>query len=212
MDYEITAIKAQKRNQKRVNVYLDGEYAFGVSRIVAAWLEVGQRISDEKITQLKSEDGREIAYQQALKFLSYRPRSEAEVRQNLLSHKYPNEDITFTLERLRQNKLVDDVRFAQAWVENRVDLRPRGIRALEYELRNKGITQDIIDQSLNGLDEQLLANSAARQRAPRWEHLEPSDFKTKMHAYLSRRGFNYSIAREATDHAWIEIHGIEDKL
>ncbi len=70
MNYEITALKLQKRNRQRVNVYLDGEFAFGLARIVAAWLAVGQEIDDQKIAQLQQEDAREVAYQRALKFLT----------------------------------------------------------------------------------------------------------------------------------------------
>lgn len=211
MEYEITALKAQKRNRQRVNVYLDGEFAFGVSRIVAAWLEVGQRINDEKITQLKSEDGREVAYQQALKYLSYRPRSEAEVKENLRDHKFPEEDIFNVLERLRRVGLIDDARFAQTWVENRNEFRPRGRRALTYELRKKGVAEDLIDQTLEGLDEGQLAYQAALQRASRWNHLELFDFRKKMYAYLARRGFGYSVISEATDRAWTELQGVEEK-
>ena len=54
MNHRITAIQAQKRNPQRVSVFLDGEFAFGLSRIVAAWLAVGQEISDEKIALLKT--------------------------------------------------------------------------------------------------------------------------------------------------------------
>ena len=49
MDQKITALKAQKRNPNRINVYLDGIFAFGLARVVAAWLQVGQTLSDEKI-------------------------------------------------------------------------------------------------------------------------------------------------------------------
>ena len=51
---EITAIKLQRRNHQRVNIYLNGQFAFGLARIVAAWLQVGQNISHEKIEQLRA--------------------------------------------------------------------------------------------------------------------------------------------------------------
>ena len=69
-----------------MNIYLDGEFAFGLAGIVAAWLKLGQELGEEKIASLKAEDEREVTYQKALHFLSYRPRSSAEVRQNLLKH------------------------------------------------------------------------------------------------------------------------------
>jgi regulatory protein len=66
MGRTVTAIKAQKRNKDRVSVYLDGEYAFGLARIVAAWLHVGQELSEEKIVLLTSQDEVEAAYARSL--------------------------------------------------------------------------------------------------------------------------------------------------
>ena len=83
MKHKITALKRQKRNPNRVNIYLDGKFAFGLSRIVAGWLEVGQELDDEKISSLQVEDELEVAYQRALKFISHRIRTENEIRRNL---------------------------------------------------------------------------------------------------------------------------------
>jgi regulatory protein len=98
----ITALKLQKRNKERVNVYLDGEFAFGLARIVAAWLQVGQELDEEKIAALLAQDGVEVAYQRALKFISYRPRSEKEVEDNLKKHDVPTDTIELIMGRLRR--------------------------------------------------------------------------------------------------------------
>ena len=79
----ITALKVQKKNHQRLNVYLDGEFAFGLSRFVAAWLQVGQELTEAKITELLSDDELESAYQQSLKFIGYRIRTTYEVDQHL---------------------------------------------------------------------------------------------------------------------------------
>ncbi len=68
---KITALTHQKRNHRRVNVFLDGEFAFGLANIVAAWLKVGIDLSEEKITELLAADEREVLYQRALHLLSY---------------------------------------------------------------------------------------------------------------------------------------------
>src|SRR5512144_2074949 len=95
---KITAIEVQKKSPNRVNIHLDGEFAFGLARIVAAWLRVGQELSEEKIEQLQTEDAREGAFQQAMLFLSYRARSESEIRQNLRKHEFSEPVIEHTLE------------------------------------------------------------------------------------------------------------------
>ncbi len=98
---KITALEVQKRNPNRVNVHLDGEYAFGLARIVAAWLKVGDTLDDARIQKMQVEDSRERALQQALLFLSYRVRSEAEIRKNLKKHEIPEGIIEETISRLR---------------------------------------------------------------------------------------------------------------
>jgi regulatory protein len=199
---KITALKRQKRNAQRISVYLDGEFAFGLSRFAAAWLEVGQELTPEKIRQLRETDEREVSYQRALNYLSYRPRSEREVRQNLQKHDTPEAVIDETLDRLRRNGLVDDLQFAKDWVENRSTFRPRGRRALAAELRQKGIARETIEAALQNLDEDALAYQAAVKQARKYENLEWADFRRKMNAFLARRGFNYETAKSAVEHVW----------
>src|SRR5215510_5040781 len=122
---KITAIEVQKKSPNRVNLYLDGEFAFGLARIVAAWLRVGLELDEKQIEQLQAEDARDRAFQQAMLFLSYRARSESEIRKNLNKHEIPEPIIAQTLERLRQDGLANDEQFAQTWVENRSNFRPR---------------------------------------------------------------------------------------
>lgn len=203
---KITALKAQKRNNQRVNVYLDGEYAFGVARIVAAWLQVGQELTPEKIAQLKEEDEREVAYQKALKFLSYRERSEAEVKENLEKGGYPEAVITEILERLNRSGLLNDQRFAKHWVENRSEFRPRGTRALSFELKRKGLSQETIDTALRGIDEEELAYKAAIKKSRKLIQLDWTDFRKKMYAHLAQRGFSYEAISPVVQRAWDEQH------
>jgi regulatory protein len=206
MNRRITALVAQKRNPRRVNVYLDGEFAFGLSRITAAWLQVGQELSADKIATLQSEDLYEVAHQQALKFLSYRIRSEQEVQQNLHDHDIPQEIIADVMDRLRQSGLVDDRNFAQAWVENRVEFRPRGRPLLALELRQKGIATDVIDQSLTHLDEEELAYRAGLKQSRKLQNLERPEFRRKLSGFLARRGFSYDIVSPVVDRIWAECH------
>ncbi len=202
----ITALEAQKRNPDRVNVHLDGEYAFSLARIVAAWLQVGQELSEEKIAQLKSGDAQERAYQQALLFLSYRARSTSEIRQNLRKHEIPADVIEQTVERLKAERLADDDQFAKAWVENRSTFRPRSRRALAVELRQKGLPDEAVQSALTDVDEETLAYEAAKRRSRRLESLEWNEFRTKLSEFLARRGFSYSVVAPVVSRIWNETH------
>jgi len=206
MERIITAITVQKRNHERVNIYLDGEYVFGISRIVAAWLQVGQLLSEEKIAELQVEDAKEVAYLQAIKYLSYRERSEAEVRQNLKKRDIPEVVIDEVLIRLQNNGLVDDQRFALNWVENRMEFRPRGRRALAYELQQKGITREIIRLALDHCNEDVMAYKAAIKQSKKLERLEWNDYRKKMYSFLARRGFTYEVTAPIVTRVWEEIN------
>lgn len=206
MEHTITALTVQKRNQQRVNVYLDGEYAFGLSRIVAAWLRVGQVIGDEKIELLKAEDEREVAFQQAVRYLSYRPRSEAEVRQQLESQNLSEQAIQDAVERLARNGLLDDNRFARNWVENRSEFRPRSRRALAFELRRLGVSPQVIESSLEGIDENELAYQAGLKQVRKYQRLDWQNFRQKMIAFLARRGFSYEVSNPVAARLWTEQH------
>lgn len=204
MERKITALVQQKRNHERVNIYLDGEYAFGLTRIVAAWLQVGQYLSEEKIAALQAEDAREIAYLQSLKFIDYRERSEAEIRRHLKKRDISEDVMDDVIDRLQRSGLVDDHRFASNWVENRAEFRPRGRRALSYELRQKGISEEIIQETLDQYDDEAMAFQAALKQSKKYDLLEWPDFRKKMIGFLIRRGFSYDIATLIATRVWEE--------
>jgi regulatory protein len=207
----ITAIEPQQKNPRRVNIYLDGEFAFGVARIVAAWLKVGQQLSDEKIAALQAADTRERIYEQALHFLSYRPRSISEVRRNLLQHGYPEALVEETINRLQENGLLDDIQFARAWIENRSTFRPRSASALRAELHQKGVDDDVIQSVLEeNVDEEALARETARKQARRYAGLEWPEFRKKLTGFLTRRGFSYATITPIISEIWQETRQMAD--
>jgi regulatory protein len=206
---KITALQVQKKNPNRVNIHLDGEFDFGFARITAAWLKVGDTLSDEKIASLQAEDSHERALQQALLFLSYRVRSEKEIRQNLQKHEFPEEVIETTLEKLRASNLANDPEFARVWVENRNIFRPRSRRAVTMELRQKGLDDETVQAAVSNMDEDALAYESALKRANRLTGQEWGEFRKKLSEYLARRGFPYSVIAPVVTRIWNEAHAEE---
>jgi regulatory protein len=200
----ITRLEPQKKNPQRFNVYLDGEFAFGISRAAAPWLQEGNQLSQQKINDLQKKDQFEVAYQRAINFLSYRIRSEKEIRQNLHKHQIPEEIIDGVLDRLRGASLVNDLQFAQQWVENRVQFKPRGKRALSAELFQKGIPPQIIEDVLKDLNEEDLANRLARTKLTKLAGLDETAFQKKLSGFLTRAGFPYHISKEVISNLWNE--------
>ena len=201
----ITTLKVQKRNPQRVNVYLDDRYAFSLAAIEAAQLRRGQVLSDEDIEQLQERDSFEKAHDRALRFLSYRPRSEAEVRRYLQDKGTSAAIEDEVIERLTRAGLLNDLAFARFWVENRESFRPRSARMVRHELRQKGLSEESIAQALADLDEEESAYRAGLRRGRRLTHLDEVSFRKKLIAYLLRRGFPYEVVNSVVERAWQEL-------
>jgi len=206
----ITALKFQKKNRDRVSVYVDGRFALGLPAIVAATLKPGQFLSDDEIRALEDGGAVEGAYNSALGYLSYRPRSQAEVLAYLRRRGVTESQIDAAIQRLVRAGLLDDEAFARFWVENREQFRPRGLRALRYELRSKGIAEEIIDRAVAAVDAAEGAYRAAATKARQWRHLEPLEFRRKVVGFLARRGFAYGVAQEAAARHWAELASEDD--
>lgn len=210
MDREITALKAQKKNPNRISVYLDGEYAFGLARIVAAWLRIGQRLSEQDIERFKQQDNAEVAYLKALRFLGYRTRSEAEIQRKLTDQGFAQQVVDATVQRLKDNGFLGDTKFAQDWIENRTTFRPRSKRMLAIELRQKGVDYEVIEQALAETeDEQVLAYQSATKYARRLAGMEWEKFRKRLGEHLIRRGFSYGTIVPILRQVWDEIHSAE---
>jgi len=208
----ITAIEPQQKNPQRVNIYLDGEFTFGLAHVVAAWLRAGDELDEEKIARLRADDERETAYQKALHFLSYRPRSSAEIRQNLTKRGISASLVEETLARLQGAGLVNDEAFARAWVENRNEFRPRSKTALRMELRRKGLDDELIQTVLEEqVDEQALAFEAARKYVRRLAGLDWPEFRQKLGGFLARRGFSYTTLSPVVSEVWRETQTADDR-
>jgi regulatory protein len=192
MERQITAIQVQKHDPDRLNIELDGEFAFGLSRIVAAWLKVGDFLSEDRINTLIESDTSEVAYQKATRFLDYRPRTEKEIRQRLNQKGFRSLEIDQVIQRLKRANLVQDEQFAKMWVENRNDYHPRSQRLMRYELRNKGVSEELIESALADSAEDIeLATRAAMHYSRKLSFQNRELFEKKLSAYLARRGFSY---------------------
>jgi regulatory protein len=201
----ITALKPQKKNRERVNVYLDGRYTFSLTAIEAATLRRGQFLSDQEIEDLLERDSFQKAYNRALRFLSYRPRSEGEMRRYLQGKRVSPAIEAEVVERLTLAGLLDDQAFASYWVENRESFKPRGRHALRYELRQKGLGEEIIALALEDIDEEDSAYRALINRAGRIAPLDRGAFRKKLGSFLRRRGFSYEAINAALERAWQEM-------
>ncbi len=146
------------------------------------------------------------ALQVALRYVSFRQRSVAEVRRRV-GREFSQPIVERTVASLNRYGYLDDEDFARRWRDSRERRKPKGVFALRRELLAKGIANSIIDATLEGLDEGAGAYRAGERRAQRW--LQGGDmnyaaFRRKMWDYLRRRGFAGGAARDTTARLWQE--------
>ncbi|MDE0430853.1 MAG: RecX family transcriptional regulator [Caldilineaceae bacterium] len=209
----ITALRFQKRDKERVNLFLDGEYAFPLPAVEAAQLRIGQQLSEKELEELRAIDLRSRGYNRALRFLAVRPRSQLEVRRNLQAYRPKDgrrlsaSQIEWIIGGLRERQYLDDREFARFWIEQRNRFRPIAPRALRYELRQKGVDDSVAQVAIDELSDATSAcEAAARSRLYRWqEETNPAHFRSKVGSFLQRRGFDWEVARDVIDRIWQEL-------
>jgi regulatory protein len=200
MEKTITALETQKRYPDRINVFLDGEFAFGISRYVGAWLSAGQKIDETKIKSLISADEKEKALQSALRFIGYKQRTESEVIKKLEKLKFSSEIIETIINDLRDKGYVDDKEFASQWIEIRGETNPRGKILFQFELRKKGIPADVIEAAIENIpDESEMAFRLGKKYLKRFSSIKDDEFRKKLTGILSRRAFPYSVVKDSID-------------
>ncbi|MCA0457833.1 MAG: RecX family transcriptional regulator [Chloroflexi bacterium] len=192
----ITALEIQKRDKERVNVFIDGEFAFGLNLLDAARLRKGQVLAEAEIATLRNDDAIVQAVNTAAHFLSYRPRSEQEIRRNLKDKDVPEDVIEVAVQRLQGLGYLDDAAFARYWVDNRNQFKPLSHRALRQELRQKGVSDALISETLGDQSESDLAYQAATTQLRKLRNRTEREFKTKISTFLQRRGFGYSTTQD----------------
>jgi regulatory protein len=214
---KITALEPQTRNAGRYNLYMDGRFACALtgSLVLDLGLVVGQQLSPSEFAQLQARAEERELFERALHFLAPRPRSRAEVRRRLLAprrgHATPHPDLVErVLDRLEGLELQDDEQFAAFWIENRERFSPRSSRALAFELRQRGVAREIIEQADAPDRDEERALAAGRQRLRALSNLSYEAFHTRLGQFLLRRGFSYSVAGRVARELWEESGGSPD--
>jgi len=199
----ITKIESQKKNPKRRSIFLDEEFAFGLDEEVLYkyGLKIGEELDQKKIDQILESEVKKESKDAALKFLSYRMRSEKEVRDKLKKKEFANDLIDEVIKDLKRINLIDDSNFASAFVRDKISNKPQGKILLKQELWKKGIKEEIIVKVLKEYfedeEEELnLAKNLLEKRKKRYENLDKNVAKRRMMSFLLRRGFSYEIIKQ----------------
>ena len=202
----VTAVERQRR-RRRVNVFVDGRFALALGAELAAERGVrpGRALTSDELSALAEAEARRGAMESALRLLSYRPRSERELRDRLARKGVGPAVIGETLGRLRELGYLDDAAFARFWTETRQALRPRSRRLLAGELRRRGVAQSTAEEATADISDEDVAYQAASKRLPALRGLEYRRFRERLGGFLTRRGFSYDVARRTIERCWAEL-------
>jgi len=203
---KITALRIGRGRGKRVNVFLDGRFVLSLESevVVKEGLQVGQELSTAQVEMLSGSDRRQRCLNAAYRYLSYRPRSESEVRERLQRRGFDGDCTEAVMAKLREQGLVDDVAFARFWKENRESFSPRSQRLTRLELKRKGVVSDVIDRVVDAVDDGDSAYRAALDRVRRLPLSDYQSFRRRLGEYLKRRGFGYEVINHTVDRVWQE--------
>lgn len=201
--HRITKLKQGVRDENRVNVFVDGKFVFSldISQVVDFKLKVGQEISKEELSELEKASEFGKLYQRTLEWVLIRPRSEREtydyLKKKTFEKRLDENYIGSIIEKLEDKKYLDDLKFAEWYVENRFVKKGVSRRRLEVELVKKGISREIINQVFSESernDETEILKIIEKKRAKYDDE--------KLIQYLVRQGFSYELVRDL-----VQIHG-----
>jgi regulatory protein len=208
----VTSLRSGPKRGRQTVLLDDGRsFVFSDEACLRAGVRVGTVADTAYLQQLEHDDQSAAAHESALRLLSYRARSEREIRSRLRRQGTPEEVVDAELDRLRTAGLVDDEAFAKMWVEERGQLAPRGQRLLRNELRTKGIAAESIDVATESVDDYAAALTLARTRARKLAGLTYQEFRNKIGALLQRKGFDYATCAAVLREVWAEqANGSDD--
>lgn len=140
-------------------------------------------------------------YNLCIRYLSYRPRSEKEIIDYLTKKKIDEEIQRQIINKLKTYNFINDLEFVKFWIEQRVKFKHKPLRAIEYELKQKGIDGNLINDAMGKFDKNVFDLENAKKLAERkldfYRNLDPKKRKEKVMNYLLRKGFSYDVVKKA---------------
>ena len=193
---KITELSIQKKSKTRCNVYIDGAFVCGLDNftVLKNGLKVGLEISSEKLEELQFESERDKALNYAFGYLSKYRKTEKELRAKLLEKGYLEQIVDYVMAKTKEYKFVDDKGYADSYVETYK--RRKGSRLLKFELKRKGIDEEIVNEIEVNADEEKEYTKALIEKFFRNKEMTKENVQ-KLYRHLLAKGFSYDTAKSA---------------
>ena len=198
----ITSIEPQKKDG-RYNIFIDGEFAFGAYKdtIYNFGLRKNDELTDDKLKEIRDTDELNFGKKVAYTFLSYKPRTEKDVRKKLKEKKISTENIDKIVSFMKQFKYLDDSTFAIQYLEAKLARKPEGKRLIAMKLAGKGVDKEIIGGIIDAkYNEETEINKARELLEKYYKKVKAKsevDRKRKCYQHLLSKGFDYEIINNA---------------
>ncbi|MCP8617960.1 recombination regulator RecX [Salirhabdus salicampi] len=210
---KITKITTQKKNKQRYNIYIDegnGEqYGFSVSEdlLIKHMLRKGMELDQATVQALQKEDDVNKYYSATINFLSYRMRSEKEIRSYLVKKEAEPPQIDQVVEKLKTEGYLDDLEFARAYVKTRINTSSKGPQIIKKELFDKGVNKQNIEEALHLYNHSLQFDKAlkvAEKKVSSNGQKSQKQLLLSLQNFLMQKGFNgeviQSVLEEIKEH------------
>ena len=195
---KITSIQTQVKNTNRYSVFVDGKYSFslGADALLQSHLVTGDELTEADIRTYKKLSAEDKAFSLSLAFVVRRMRSEGELQDYFKRKEYAPELAEQITGRLKKLNFVDDEEFARRWVENRRLLKATSTKKLRLELRQKKVSNDIIQKVLeeDETDERSVLRGLVEKKRKLSKYRDDSQ---KLMRYLASQGFSYDDIKHA---------------
>ncbi len=202
---KITKIGRQKKNTSRYSIFSCSGFEKGITEdtLVKFGLRAGDEINDERLEEILSYDEFVSARKDAYEYIAYKPRTELEVRKKLRSKKFGEAAIERAISLLKEQKYIDDFKYAENYACEKIRMKPVGRELLRKKLINKGIDREVCSEVLDRIikteSEADSAFAALIKYAPKVKEAELSKTKAKFFRHLISRGFNIDTASETIE-------------
>ncbi|MCM3676806.1 recombination regulator RecX [Peribacillus simplex] len=205
----ITKITTQKKRKDRYNIFVDEKYAFSVDEevLLKFHLKKGSELDDLLLAEIQFHDEIQKAFTDALNYLSYRMRSESEIRLYLKKKETEGPIIKEAIHKLYSFNYLDDLEFAKAYVRTHVNGGNKGPTNLKLELKEKGVQEKLVVEALKEypFDIQIEhARKLAGKAVKKERNISERALRMKVEQTLLRKGFPRDVIHEALEDVTVE--------
>ena len=193
----ITEISEQKRNKRRVNIYLDGSFFCGLllSTVVKTGLAVDAEMTESRLEKLQFESEREVAYDKSLTYVSKAMKTKKQVKEYLQGKGYLPQIVDYCIKKLTEYSFINDEEYCKSYV--RTYKNSKGAKMIDRELKLKGIDFNLVEKAIDSEYDTAKETSEKLVRKYLKNKELTKENLAKAYKYLLSKGFSYEECSSA---------------